>query len=105
MAVLGVFGVGMGVFEAEDLNAIVREGRNSTVFAEKPFFGRFSTLLRWKLIETKRLHRKTGREFWGLLNTSRTPRIFYRPIKGRSIYEIDIMWGWGRFLAVFGTKL
>ena len=37
MAVLDVFRVGIGVFEARDLNAIVREGRNQTDFAENWF--------------------------------------------------------------------
>ena len=34
MADLDVFRVGKGVFEAGNLNAIVREGRNRTDFAE-----------------------------------------------------------------------
>ena len=34
MAFLGVFRVGIGVFEAGDFNAIVPEGRNRTDFAE-----------------------------------------------------------------------
>ena len=37
MAVLDDFRVGIGVFEARDLNAIVREGRNRTDFAENWF--------------------------------------------------------------------
>ena len=37
MAFLGVFRVGIGVFEAGDLNAIVPEGRNRTDFAENRF--------------------------------------------------------------------